>query len=61
MRGAASGRPPHYLLTLQKHSRRGLMYPHFREEVKEIREGHVACSRSLSWSLAEEEELKQGP
>lgn len=37
------------------------MCPHFREDGKEIREGHVACSRSLSWSLAEEEELKQGP
>lgn len=50
MLGTAPGRLPHYLLTLQKCSRRGFIYPPFREEVKEIWEGHVACSRSLSFS-----------
>lgn len=49
--------PPHIVFfTLQNSLRRGLIYPHFTQEVIEIQEDLVISSRSPSWFVVEEEE-----
>lgn len=61
MPGTAPGHPPHIVcFTLQKSLVRGSICPHFTQEVIEIQEGYVTCSRSQSWFVAEEEESKRG-